>query len=119
MKIIPEYKIFLIRRYYKKNPKQERFNYLDLFDSCQPDFPQNKIFNFLYKDIFFEIYNGEYKSSANKVIHKFDRINLALQMMAFEEKEEPFTIRFLRPTNIVDADKILNNFNQIWRNEIW
>ena len=50
----------------------------------------------------------------------FDRINWQRQLTKFQEIGKPFYVRFYRPTNIVDDDKYLNDdFNEIWRNEIW
>ena len=58
--------------------------------------------------------------SKNTIMASFDRINWQRQLTKFQEIGKPFYVRFFRPTNIVDDDKYLNDdFNEIWRNEIW
>ena len=50
----------------------------------------------------------------------FDRITWQKHLTKFQEIGKTFYVRFYRPLNIVDTDTILNDdFNEIWRNEIW
>ena len=105
MKVIPKYELFLFRCYKKSSDKVgKRWNHFDF------------IHDFDNKGVFFEIHND----STNKIMASFDRINWQRQLTKFQEIGKPFYVRFFRPTNIVDTDTILNDdFNEIWRNEIW
>lgn len=119
MKVIPKYEIFLVRNYYKNDYPRPRFHHFDTLNKGQPDFPQNKFFNFLSfedKDVFFEIYSGSYIDSTNRILSTFNRESWHKNLINFQEKEESFTVRFFRPTNIIDSNTILNNgFNEIWK----
>ena len=119
MKVISKYELFLFRCY-KKSSDMKRWNHFDFINKGQQNFPQNKLFDFIHefenKGVFFEIHND----STNKIMAAFDRINWQRQLTKFQEIGKPFYVRFYRPKNIVDDDTILNDdFNEIWRNEIW
>ena len=121
MKVITKYELFLFRCY-KKDMSRKRWNHFDFINKGRQNFPEIKLFDFIHdfenKGIFFEIHN----ESTNKIITSFDRINWQKQLTKFQEIGKPFYVRFYRPTNFVDVDTdiILNDdFNQIWRNEIW
>lgn len=121
MKIISKYELFLFRCY-KKDMSRKRWNHFDFINKGQQNFPQNKLFDFIHdfenKGVFFEIHND----STNKIMAAFDRINWQRQLTKFQEIGKTFYVRFYRPTNFVDVDTdtILNDdFNEIWRNEIW
>lgn len=121
MKVISKYELFLFRCY-KKDMSRKCWNHFDFINKGQQNFPQNKLFDFIHdfenKGIFFEIHND----STNKIMAAFDRINWQRQLTKFQEIGKPFYVRFYRPTNFadVDTDTILNDdFNEIWRNEIW
>ena len=119
MKVIPKYEIFLVRYYYKKNYPKTRFHHFDILNKGQVDFPQNKFFDFLSfenKDVFFEIYSGDYTYSTTKIFTTFDRVSWYKHLTNFQENEESFTVRFFRPTNVIDSCTILNDgFNEIWK----
>lgn len=121
MKVISKYELFLFRCY-KKDMSRKRWNHFDFINKGQQNFPQNKLFDFIHdfenKGVFFEIHND----STNKIMAAFDRINWQRQLTKFQEIGKTFYVRFYRPTNFVDVDTdtILNDdFNEIWRNEIW
>lgn len=119
MKVIPKYEIFLVRYYYKKDYPRPRFHHFDTLNKGQQDFPQNKLFDFLSfegKDVFFEIYSGNYTYSTTRIFTTFNRTSWYKNLTDFQEKGEPFTVRFFRPTNIIDSHTILNDgFNEIWK----
>lgn len=119
MKVIPKYEIFLIRNYYKKDFPRPRFHHFDTLNKGQPDFPQNKLFDFLSfegKDVFFEIYSGSYIDSTTRIFTTFNRASWYKNLTDFQKKGEPFTVRFFRPTNIIDSCTILSDgFNEIWK----
>lgn len=119
MKVIPKYEIFLVRYYYKKNLPKPRFHHFDILNKGQLDYPQNKFFDFLSfedKDVFFEIYSGDYIHSTTRILATFDRTSWYKNLTNFQEKGEPFTVRFFRPTNINDSYTLLNDgFNEIWK----
>lgn len=121
MKVISKYELFLFRCY-KKDMSRKRWNHFDFINKGRQNFPEIKLFDFIHdfenKGVFFEIHND----STNKIMAAFDRINWQRQLTKFQEIGKPFYVRFYRPTNFVDVDTdtILNDdFNEIWRNEIW
>lgn len=122
MEIIPKYEVFLIR-HYKKNSdiSARKYTHFDSLNKGQQNFPQNKVFNFISdfenKDVFFEICNEDDINSTNKITSTFDRITWATYFTEFQEKGEPFVVRFFRPTNIdIDTRIFLNDgFNEIWK----
>ena len=121
MKVITKYELFLFRCY-KNDMSLKCWNHFDFINKGQQNFPQNKLFDFIHdfenKGVFFEIHND----STNKITAAFNRINWQRQLTKFQEIGKTFYVRFYRPTNFVDVDTdtILNDdFNEIWRNEIW
>ena len=111
MQIIPKYKLFRVRHYKKNFDASQKIWIWTHFDT----FNRYKLFNledFENKDVYFEIYTNLTK----RVMVTFDRITWKNQILNFQRKGEPFTIRFYRPMNIVDSCIALQNgFNEIWK----